>query len=361
MSQLVTHAIEDESYVIPSKYRLDAVIGKGAYGHVCCCTDSATGETLAIKKNCNAFRKHSIIPIRILREVKMLCHFQHPNIIGLRELVQPSDYETFTDVYMIMEYMPLDLRDVLKTREQLSPAHNMTIMYQILLGLQYLHSAGCSHRDLKPENILINEDCEVKLCDFGLARSMCLEDFQMSTNYVQTRWYRAPELILDGDVITTKIDVWSAGCIMAELLKGRVLFKGSSPFDQMQRILRFMGTSSLEGMSSPAALTFMNNFPMYEGVPFKKLFEGVDEAAIDLISKMLVIDPTKRISSEDALRHPFFSSIFLEEDIVQAPKFDVAFETRCGESVKRIKQECYRTIQQWKRTDVPSALDKIEL
>jgi serine/threonine protein kinase len=145
--------------------------------------------------------------------------------------------------------MEADLRDFLVTDQKLSDRHVQYLMFQILSALAYVHSADILHRDIKPENILVNSNCEVKLCDFGLARGIDFEeDPTMSTNYVQTRWYRAPELLLNYKTVSKAIDMWSVGCVFAELLGSGILFKGSSPINQVEMILRVLGTQDINNV-----------------------------------------------------------------------------------------------------------------
>jgi serine/threonine protein kinase len=346
MSHLMDTWIEGEPYRIPVRYVLETVIGKGSYGHVCSCMDLITNISYAIKKNKDVFRENSLIPMRVLRELKILMHLRHPNIIALRDVIIPDNYEDFNNVYMVMDLMPLDLKDAIG-HTNLTEPHIQYIMYQLLLALQYIHSADIIHRDLKPENILIDSNCEIKLCDFGLARGYDVDDeISMSTNYVQTRWYRAPELIMNGSNITNKIDIWSAGCIMAELLTGKVLFRGNSPFDQIHRIIKLLGTpKSLDRYGSPDSVSFFKKMHSYSAIPLHEKFSTTSNVALDLLGKMLVMDPSERISAEDALKHPYFAEIMSEEDFKYATRFDYSYENVC-QSLESIKKECYRTIME---------------
>jgi mitogen-activated protein kinase 1/3 len=323
---LVPKIIQNETYFIQERYVIQEVVGRGSYGMVVSGFDVNTQTAVAIKKcgkvfptgqaeemlkqnrdqkvSRSALLRQTLIPKRILREMKILTHLNHPNIINLKALVPPPAYSEFRDVYMITELMEADLRDFLVTEQKLTERHVQYLMYQILSAVAYMHSANILHRDLKPENILVNSNCETKICDFGLARGLDFdEDPTMSTNYVVTRWYRAPELLLNHKTASKAIDMWSVGCIMAELLGKGVLFKGSSPINQVERILQVLGSQEIENVKgSPQGLDFINGLPRYSKQPLKKVFPEASADAINLLEGLLQFNPEKRISALDALR-----------------------------------------------------------
>lgn len=183
---------------------------------------------------------------------------------------------------------------------------------QLLRGLKYLHSANILHRDLKPGNLLINANCDLKICDFGLARINCSKN-QFMTEYVVTRWYRAPELLLCCDNYGTSIDVWSVGCIFAELLGRKPIFPGSECLNQLKLIINILGSQreeDIEFIDNPKAKKYIKSLPSSPGTPFSRLYPNAHPLAIDLLAKMLVFDPTKRISVSEALQHPYMAPLY---------------------------------------------------
>jgi len=192
-----------------------------------------------------------------LRELKLLLHFDHDNIMHLLTTIPPDheEREDFRDVYLVMPKMDRSLAQVIKSDQKLSDRHVQFFLYQILRGLEYMHSAGVIHRDLKPDNILVNaQNCRIKITDFGLARGVLKEDNEKLTEYVVTRWYRAPEVMCSSRLYDEQIDVWSVGCISAELYTRQPLFKGRNHIDQLQLIFHIMGSpTDLSWIKTPDA------------------------------------------------------------------------------------------------------------
>jgi len=217
--------------------------------------------------------------------------------------------------------------------------------------LKYIHSANVLHRDLKPGNLLVNADCELKICDFGLARGYAPGpgggtanakggNQGLMTEYVATRWYRAPEIMLSFANYTTAIDVWSVGCILAELLGGRPIFKGRDYVDQLNQILHYLGTPSedtLRRVGSPRAQDYIRSLPIKPRIPFSTLYPHANPLALDLLSQMLTFDPAKRISCEQALNHPYLAVWHepADEPCCEVP-FDFGFEEE--ESIEGMKR-----------------------
>jgi len=227
---------------VPTKYINLTPVGSGAYGQVCSAMDSESKSTdgnivkVAIKKIARPFQS-AVHAKRTYRELRMLKHMNHENIVGLVDCFTPvTSIDNFSDVYMVMPLMGADLNNIIKT-QKLSDDHVQFLVYQIIRGMKYVHSAGIIHRDLKPSNIAVNEDCELKILDFGLARPTETE----MTGYVATRWYRAPEIMLNWMHYNQTVDIWSVGCIMAEMLTGKTIFPGTDHIDQLTRILQLVG------------------------------------------------------------------------------------------------------------------------
>ncbi|MCO5589236.1 hypothetical protein L7F22_043202 [Adiantum nelumboides] len=231
-----------------NRYQVLEVIGKGSYGLVCAAVDTQTGEKVAIKKINDIF-EHVSDAIRILREIKILRFLRHPDIVQIKHILLPPSPRDFKDIYVVFELMEADLYQVIKANDDLTREHFQFFLYQLLRALKFIHSANIFHRDLKPKNVLANSDCKLKLCDFGLARVTMNGSSSAIfwTDYVATRWYRAPELC--GSFYakyTTAIDIWSIGCIFAELLAGKPLFPGKNVVHQLDLITDLLGTPSAE-------------------------------------------------------------------------------------------------------------------
>jgi len=224
-----TFVASGTSFVVPRKYEYIKVIGQGAYGVVCAAYDRVKNRKVAIKKVPNAFAD-LIDAKRIVREIKLLGFFSHDNIISLLDVLKPDSKTQFEDIYFVNDLMETDLHRVIYSQQELSDDHIQYFMYQLLRGLVYLHSCSVIHRDIKPSNLLLNKNCELKICDFGLARGIDTgEEGDILTEYVVTRWYRAPEVILNASKYSKAIDIWSVGCVMAELLGRTPLFPGTEP------------------------------------------------------------------------------------------------------------------------------------
>jgi len=316
---------------VPERYINLSPVGSGAYGQVCSATDSSSvpqsdGSCLkvAIKKIARPFQS-SVHAKRTYRELRMLKHMTHENIIGLLDAFTPvSSIDDFADVYMVTHLMGADLNNIIKT-QKLSDDHVQFLVYQIVRGIKYVHSAGIIHRDLKPSNIAVNEDCELKILDFGLARPTETE----MTGYVATRWYRAPEIMLNWMHYNQTVDVWSVGCIMAEMLTGKTLFPGTDHIDQLTRILVLCGTPTDETLSkitSEEARNYIRSLPKMEKKNFHEVFKGANPLAIDLLEKMLELDADKRITAEETLAHPYLAQYADPSDEPNSQAYDQTFE-----------------------------------
>lgn len=302
-------------------------IGRGAYGIVCAAVNSETREEVAIKKIGNAF-DNIIDARRTLREIKLLRHMEHENVIAIKDIIRPPKKDTFNDVYIVYELMDTDLHQIIRSDQQLTNDHCQYFLYQLLRGLKYVHSASVLHRDLKPSNLLLNASCDLKIGDFGLARTTSETDFM--TEYVVTRWYRAPELLLNCTEYTAAIDIWSVGCILGEIMTREPLFPGKDYVHQLRLITELIGSpddASLGFLRSDNARRYVRQLPRCRKQQFATRFPNMLSGAVDLLEKMLVFDPNKRITVEEALRHPYLQSLHdLNDEPVCPRPFHFDFE-----------------------------------
>jgi len=351
--------VQGEKFLLYDYFKVTAgrLLGKGAYGSVCKAINTNTGQEVAIKKNKGVFVEIEDAK-RILRELKLMSHFDHPDVVSLIGVIGVDEHEVniFKDVYLIMELMQVNLARVIKN-QQLKPLHYRFFLYQILRGLKYIHSAGVIHRDLKPENILVNgEDCNLKITDFGLARGVWKEkgDSWLLTEYVVTRWYRAPEIMCSKKMYDEAIDVWAVGCIFAEFFLKKPLFPGRDHLGQLKLIFQVLGSppkGALEWVQDPAAKKWIQNRKPAKGHQLQTIFPYVKPDALDLLGKLLLIDPTKRAGVEDALDHPYLKELhdptpqtrkkfekngmkIGRETEITCPKFNISFEFEKAISTK---------------------------
>ncbi|XP_072336445.1 mitogen-activated protein kinase 13-like isoform X3 [Scyliorhinus torazame] len=240
-------------------------------------------------------------------------------VIGLIDVFTPAlTLDGFHDFYLVMPFMDADLNKVMG---RLSEDRIQYLLYQILRGIKYIHSTGIIHRDLKPGNLAINKDCGLKIIDFGLARHT---DSEM-TGYVVTRWYRAPEIILNWRHYAQSVDIWSVGCIFAEMITGKILFKGKDYLDQLAQIMKITGTPSsdfIQKLDSMEARNYIRTLPYIKKKDFTSLFSNASPLAVDLLEKMLVLDADKRLSAAEALSHPYFEPFRDLEEETKPEPFD---------------------------------------
>uniref|UniRef100_A0A3B3QGG0 Mitogen-activated protein kinase 15 n=1 Tax=Paramormyrops kingsleyae TaxID=1676925 RepID=A0A3B3QGG0_9TELE len=297
---------------ISQKYEIKRRLGKGAYGIVWKAIDRKTGEVVAVKKIFDAFRNRTDAQ-RTFREILFLQEFgDHSNIVKLLNVIRAQNDK---DIYLVFEYMETDLHMVIKKGNLLKDIHKRYIMYQVLRATKFLHSGNVIHRDQKPSNILLDTDCSVKLCDFGLARSLyqIQEDAgnPALTEYVATRWYRAPEILLGSSRYTKGVDMWSVACILGEMLLGKPLFPGTSTINQIERIMRTIPHPTPEdvcSIKSEYGSSVIQRMLLRPQVPLEDMLpSSVPPDALDLLKHLLVFNPDKRMTAEQALRHPYVS------------------------------------------------------
>jgi mitogen-activated protein kinase 1/3 len=316
-------------------------IGEGAYGMVVSAFDHETQTKVAIKK-ISPF-EHQTYCQRTLREIKILTRFNHENIIDIRDILRSATADLMRDVYIVQCLMETDLYKLLKT-QRLSNDHICYFLYQILRGLKYIHSANVLHRDLKPSNLLLNTTCDLKICDFGLARVADPEHDHTGflTEYVATRWYRAPEIMLNSKGYTKSIDIWSVGCILAEMLSNRPIFPGKHYLDQLNHILGILGSPSNEDLHciiNDKARSYLQSLPFKPKIPWDRLYPNAHPQALDLLEQMLTFNPHRRIKVEDALAHPYLDQYYdpQDEPVAQEPfRFEMELDDLPKERLKQL-------------------------
>ncbi|VIO92140.1 MGC81364 protein, putative [Brugia malayi] len=285
----------------------DRPIGYGAFGVVWSVTDPRSGKRVALKKMPNVFQNLASCK-RVFREIRMLSSFRHDNVLCMIDVIQPQNPHFFQELYVLTELMQSDLHKIIVSPQPLTTDHVKIFVYQILRGLKYLHSANILHRDIKPGNLLVNSNCILKICDFGLARMWDPHEQSAMTHEVVTQYYRSPELLMGARTYTGAVDVWSVGCIFAELLGRRILFQAHGPVEQLNMIVDLLGTPTEEEMKTACdgARKHILSSPFRQPNPQKiiQLTQGNDDAA-DLLTRLVTFDPEKRVTVDAALSHRY--------------------------------------------------------
>lgn len=321
--------VADTKFEVLRRYTDLLPLGAGAQGVCCRAKDLVRDQNVAIKKLSRPFQNPTHAK-RAFRELKLMGIVNHVNIIGLLDVFTPQKtLEDFQDVYLVMELMDANLCQVIQM--ELDHERLSYLMYQMLCGIKHLHSAGIIHRDLKPSNIVVDQRCVLKILDFGLARSQGRTNNM--TPYVVTRYYRSPEIVL-GMRYEANVDIWSVGCIMGEMVRGRVLFCGTDHIDQWNKITELLGTPSDEFLNRlhSTVRDYVASRPHHKGIAFERLFpddyfppNSTEYAdlncfnARDLLSKMLVIDPKYRMTVDEALRHPYIKLWYTRDEVDGPP------------------------------------------
>ncbi|TMW62851.1 hypothetical protein Poli38472_005469 [Pythium oligandrum] len=402
---------------IAPNYSIECVLGQGSYGQVVRCKHLPTGEIVAIKKIQNVF-SDPIDAKRILRELCIVRQLRHPNIVQIREIIAPRDMKNFQDIFVVFEYLPSDLEKLLHSPQFLTAEHLRWLLLDVLKALKYMHSAEIVHRDLKPANVLLNlSPVAIKICDFGLARGLSSKQSssrkrkrageaepddrtlegtgvhprtpgkriqRQLTEHVVTRWYRAPEIIFRDHDYSAAIDVWSVGCIFAELLsmqKSSVpshyqrepLFPGVSCFplspgagqtalpqdsrDQLNTILDVLGTMAeddIADIADPDVQVYLRSLPPRAKKDLQEMYPGAEPEAIDLLERMLQMNPKKRATLDEALSHKYLASIrSLEEEIVAPGTITLDFDEK-KMTVTEIRQRMVEEIRYYHPHVVPA-------
>lgn len=308
--------VQDVEFEVWDRYTEPKFIGQGAYGCVISAKDAVTSNRVAIKKIIDIQEMDNIDAMRTLREIKICRHLTgHENVVTLLDVIPPVRLDPINEVYLVFEWMYCDLSRFIRSGS-LKDVHIMGFSYQIIRAMKFIHSAGIMHRDIKPSNILVNPEGDIKLADFGLAIGAAGSSHQL-INYVVTRWYRAPELLLDKKEYTGAIDMWSVGCIFAEMLARRPLFRGQSSKDQLRLILSLLGKPSAadcEFIDKPRYKDMLLKMTDRPTVPWKKVYPSHDDNCLDLLNRLLQFSPDKRLNATESLAHPYFKDLHDPED-----------------------------------------------
>jgi len=286
------------------RYKKLEKIGEGTYGVVYKAKDQQTNKFVALKKIRLEVEDQGV-PSTAIREISLLKELRHPNIVNLEDVIHRDQ-----KLYLVFEFLDNDLRRYMdRVGGKMNKLLVKSYLFQLLQGMCYCHSHRVLHRDLKPQNLLIDQKGGLKIADFGLARAFCVP-IRAFTHEVVTLWYRAPEILLGGKLYSTPVDMWSIGCIFAEMATHVPLFPGDSEIDQLFQIFRALGTpneTTWPGVSS--FKDYKSTFPQWPGGPLTRLLPDMDQLGLDLLSKMLIYEPNKRISAREAMRHPYFADL----------------------------------------------------
>ncbi|KAF2756312.1 Pkinase-domain-containing protein [Pseudovirgaria hyperparasitica] len=323
----------------PSSFQQLEKLGEGTYATVFKGRNRQTGEFVALKEI--HLDSEEGTPSTAIREISLMKELKHENIVSLHDVIH-----TENKLMLVFEFMDKDLKKYMDSRGdrgQLDPPTIKSFMYQLLRGIAFCHENRVLHRDLKPQNLLINTKGQLKLADFGLARAFGIPVNTFS-NEVVTLWYRAPDVLLGSRTYNTSIDIWSAGCIMAEMYTGRPLFPGTTNEDQLQKIFRLMGTPSER--SWPGISNFPEykpNFHVYATQKLQNIIPHLeyDQVGLDLLSRMLQLRPELRVSAQDSLSHPWFNDLHQRQQHQSQMAQQQAQQAQMGGSNFQIPQGAY--------------------
>ncbi len=348
---------------VDRRYTELKAIGKGSYGVVASALDAVSQQRVAIKK-ISPMAAHAQDAKHVLREIRLMRYLGvHENIITLKNL---SMREQDDELYIVMELLDSDLHRIIQSSQGLSDAHHRYFMHQLLKGVNYLHKHNVIHRDLKPGNLLVTRNCELRITDFGLARLKPTREGEdgdeieeAMTEHVVTRWYRPPELMLCPDgLYTSAVDMWSVGCIFAELLGRKPLFPGKNFVHQLTLIFDVIGSprpSQVSHIKSRQAKKFLASVQGKTSVDFSTLYPSSNSVAVDLLKKMLVFEPNERLDAAAALAHPYFDAIRNSSKSPEPPvsagfEFDFESQNLSRGRLKALVTEEVRAVQRTRRS-----------
>lgn len=294
------------------KYTKIEKVGEGTYGVVYRARTNKTGEIVALKK-IRLEQEDEGVPSTAIREISLLKEMKHDNVVRLLDIVHSE-----AKLYLVFEFLDLDLKKYMDKVEKVGDGEGLgpdivkKFTYQLIKGVNYLHSRRILHRDLKPQNLLIDKDGNLKIADFGLARAFGIP-LRTYTHEIVTLWYRAPEVLLGSRHYSTGVDTWSVGCIFAEMVQRQPLFPGDSEIDEIFRIFRLLGTPSEEIWPGVTGLPdYKSSFPQWSTKELRTSVNGLNSVSTDLLQRMLMYDPAKRISAKASLTHPYFAGYVLK-------------------------------------------------
>jgi cyclin-dependent kinase len=275
-------------------------VGEGTYGVVYKAQDNKGG--IFALKTIRLEAEDEGIPSTAIREISLLKELQHPNIVRLHDVLH-----TERKLTLVFEFLDKDLKKVIDERDGgLGADDTRSYLQQLLRGIEHCHRQRVLHRDLKPQNLLIKNDGELKLADFGLARAFGIP-VRSYTHEVVTLWYRAPDVLMGSRKYSTPVDIWSVGCIFAEMINGKSLVPGSTEQDQLQKIFKVLGTPTAETWPTVSELPDWDpSFQLVQAMPWKNIVPNLDDAGMDLLAKMLEFDPNSRVAAKAALQHSYF-------------------------------------------------------